>query len=125
MSQISGTKRLSLNCLISAVIGAAWYCVLGLLIRVVRTIQQGDPFVDANIGRMRAMWILIASAEIFRMIVIFILGVSGGGISGSGEGRFDLIDVRIGTWFLVFVIAVLSEAFRKGAELRRDQELTI
>ena len=35
------------------------------------------------------------------------------------------IDIRLGTWFLVFVIAALAEVFRHGAVLRRDQELTV
>jgi len=40
--------------------------------------------------------------------------------ASSGE-----IDIRIGSWFLVFVIAALSEVFRHGALLRRDQEFTV
>jgi len=35
------------------------------------------------------------------------------------------IDIRLGTWFLVFVLAALAEVFRHGAVLRRDQEFTI
>jgi hypothetical protein len=35
------------------------------------------------------------------------------------------IDIRIGTWFFIFIIAAISEAFRHGAALRAEQELTI
>jgi len=35
------------------------------------------------------------------------------------------LELRPGTWFVVFVIAALAEVFRHGAELRRDAELTI
>jgi len=41
------------------------------------------------------------------------------------EASGATIDIRLGTWFLVFVIAALAEVFRHGAVLRRDQELTV
>lgn len=122
ISALPNTQSLAFACFNSAVIGAAWFFVLDKLIRVVRTIQDGDPFVEDNISRMRWMWILIASAEIFRMMAVFLFGFIAG---DSGEVATMRIDIRIGTWFLVFVIAALSEAFRMGVELRRDQELTI
>lgn len=122
VSALPNTLSLSFACFNSAVIGAAWYFVVDKLIRVVRTIQDGDPFVDANVKRMRIMWILIASAEIFRMISLFILSM----VAGQGGDAVTMrVDIQLGTWFLVFVIAALSEAFRMGVELRRDQELTI
>ena len=52
--------------------------------------------------------------------------------SGDGGHHVQVVapaetgmDIRIGTWFLVLVIAALSEAFRQGAEMRAEQELTI
>jgi len=35
------------------------------------------------------------------------------------------LDIRVGTWFFIFIIAAISEAFRYGAALRAEQELTI
>jgi len=60
------------------------------------------------------MWIIIALAEILRIIIV--------NLSTVGEVTLDL---RPGTWFVVFVVAALAEVFRHGAELRRDAELTI
>lgn len=122
MSALPNTHSLAFACFNSAVIGAAWYFVLSKLMGVVRTIQAGEPFVDENISRMRGMWILIACAEVFRMFAVLFFGFMAG---DAGEPAAMRIDIRIGTWFLVFVIAALSEAFRMGVELRRDQELTI
>jgi len=87
----------------SAVIGAMWFYVLNILRKVVKTLLEGDPFVPENISRLRLIWIIIALAEVLRIITM--------NLSTVGEG--------------VFVIAALAEVFRHGAELRRDAELTI
>lgn len=97
-----------------AVIGAMWFFVLTILRKVVKTLLNGDPFVPENISRLRLMWIVIALAEILRIVIV--------NLSTVGEVTLDL---RPGTWFVVFVIAALAEVFRHGAELRRDAELTI
>ena len=109
--------------LASAVIAVGWFFVLGLLRRVVTTVIHKDPFLPENISRLRTIWIIIAATEIFRMIAMFI-------VSGNVDG--SRLDIRIGTWFFIFIIAAISEAFRhgaalraEGAALRAEQELTI
>lgn len=109
---------LPLTCLVLAVISAAWFWVLHILSKVVNTLIEGDPFVIANINRLRMMWIIIALTEVFRM-VMKVYATSG---IESGDNGWE---IRIGTWFLVFVIATLAEAFRHGAKMRQEQELTI
>lgn len=105
-------------CLGMAIIAGAWFWVLHMLSNVVDTLIEGDPFVPTNINRLRRMWIVIALTEIFRMGIVSFPILS---VSETDEA----FPIRIGTWFLVFVIATLAEAFRYGAALRRDQELTI
>ena len=100
-----------------AIVAIAWFFVLKILRKVVSTVLADAPFVTENISRLRRIWVIIAAAEVFRMAVHFFAS-----LQGSGEGN---IDISIGTWFSVFIIATLAEAFRYGAELRRDQELTI
>jgi len=104
----------SITLLGSAVIGGMWFYVLSILRKVVKTLLEGDPFVPGNISRLRLIWIIIALAEILRIITM--------NLSTIGEVTLDL---RPGTWFVVFVVAALAEVFRHGAELRRDAELTI
>ncbi len=111
----SSEARVSaITCFGSAFIGAMWFFVLNILRKIVKTLLDGDPFVTANISRLRLMWIVIALSEVLRIIVM--------NLSLSGQLTLDL---RPGTWFVVFVIAALAEVFRHGAELRRDAELTI
>ena len=110
-------SQMALMCAGMVIIAAAWFFVLKKLRAVVLTVRDGDPFVPENIKRLRHIWLIIALAEIFRM-VMHAMG------SVQNNGGAD-IDIRLGTWFLVFVIATLAEAFRYGAELRREQELTI
>lgn len=98
----------------AAFIGAIWFFVLRVLRKVVKTLLEGDPFVPDNISRLRLIWIVIAVAEIIRIVIA--------NMATAGELTLDL---RPGTWFVVFVIAALAEVFRHGAELRRDAELTI
>jgi hypothetical protein len=114
----TSASGLAIACFGGAIVAAAWFFVLKLLRKVVGTVIGGDPFVPENISRLRRIWVIIAAAEIFRMAVHWMSSLQG------ADGTAD-IDVRIGTWFLVFVIATLAEAFRYGAEMRREQELTI
>jgi len=53
-------------------------------------------------------------------MIAFTLMGGGGEIDGGPQ-----LDIRLGTWFFIFVIVVISEAFRHGAALRAEQELTI
>ena len=110
-------------CLAGGVIAATWFYVLVLLRRVVVTVIHGDPFLPANVARLRMIWIVIAGSEIFRMLIDGFAGITvqGTGVHASEAG----LDIRIGTWFFIFVIAAISEAFRHGAALRDENELTI
>lgn len=109
------------RCLASAIVAVGWFFVLRWLRHVVRAVIHGDPFLPENVSYLRRIWITIAATEIFRMIAMFIIG----GAAGSHDADVTRLDIRVGTWFLIFIIAAISEAFRHGAALRADQELTI
>ena len=117
-TQINPTTLMS-GCLAGAVVAVGWFFVLKLLRGVVKAVVHGDPFLPENIERLRNIWMIFAVTEIFRMIVFFFMG------DGEGTASGTQIDVRLGTWFFIFVIVVLSEAFRHGAALRAEQELTV
>jgi hypothetical protein len=112
-------QNMAIACLGGALVAAAYVLVINILRKIVGTLLHGDPFIPANISRLRLMWIVIAVTEIIRIIITRMAAVN---LSGGDEVSFD---IRVGTWFLVFVIAALAEVFRHGAELRRDAELTI
>ena len=107
------------RCLVGLVVAVGWFFVLKLLRCVVKAVIHGDPFLPANIARLRNIWIIFAATEVCRMIGIFLMGGPGEAETGSVFG------IRLGTWFFIFVIATISEAFRNGAALRAEQELTI
>ena len=103
---------------------AGYMFVVNMLRKIVRTLIAGDPFVPANISRLRSVWIVLAVFELFRMLSASLLAVEINALNVTDAANAT-IDIRLGTWFLVFVIAALAEVFRHGAVLRRDQEFTI
>ena len=111
----------AVQCLAAAISAVAWFVVLRLLRRVVAAVIHGDPFLPENVSRLRTIWIIIAATEVFRMVATFLMG----GTSDCVDVDVSRLDVRVGTWFFIFIIAAISEAFRHGAALRADQELTI
>ena len=115
---VESTTGLGLAYIGTAMVAAAYFFVVRILNQIVKTLLAGDPFVPENISRLRSIWIIIAAAEILRIIVrVFALP--------TGENGDITLTTSPGTWFLVFVIAALAEVFRHGAELRRDAELTV
>lgn len=106
------------RCLAAAIVMAGWFFVLRLLRKVVRAVIHGDPFLPENIHRLRNIWLIMAATEFFHVLAKFLLGPS-----PNIEGA--IFEINVGTWFFIFVIAAISEAFRHGAALRADQELTI
>jgi hypothetical protein len=108
---------------IGAIIMASAYLYVAFVIKkIVKTTLNGNPFVDANISRLRTTWVVIALVEIFRMILMGFITSSGK--DGTALEGFS-VETNLSAWFLVFVIAAMAEVFRIGLELRRDQELTV
>lgn len=103
------------------IIIAAYLYVALIMRKIVQTTLKGNPFVEANISRLRTTWVVIATTELFKM---FLYGYIKQPTSGEGGGRFSF-ELDLTVWFLVFVIATMAEAFRIGLELKRDQELTV
>lgn len=95
------------------------YLYVAFVVRsIVKTTVNGNPFVTANISRLRKTWIIIIVAEIVRMIATAI-------IKSGADGETAGIETSYQAWFLAFFIAIMAEVFRIGLELRRDQELTV
>lgn len=113
---------MGLAALAGAVVTFAYLFVVNILRKVVRSLRNGDPFIPENISRLRRIWIIIASAEVFRMFCSALLPIL---LRIEGQETENLVDIRLATWFLVFVIMALAEVFRHGAELRQDQKLTV
>jgi len=121
--EMPGTKGLVVFPLTAAILAGAYLYVAIVVRAIVKTTLDGDPFVETNISRLRKTWIVIALAEIFRMLVMNYMPAAPDQ-AGAALNNFAL-DTRLSVWFLVFVIAAMAEVFRIGLELRRDQEFTV
>lgn len=122
----SGAAAPSSGAMLASVIAGAVmaiaYLYVALVVRaIVKTTFNGNPFVPENISRLRKTWVIVALAEIFRMVV------TGLSLKPSTDNFLEgfSIDTQLTAWFLVFVIAIMAEVFRHGLKLQRDQELTV
>lgn len=106
----------------TVIIISAYLFVALIMRKIVQTTLAGNPFVEANISRLRTTWVVIALTELFKMFLFGYIAKSTSGAAGSGQTSYES---NLSVWFLVFVIATMAEAFRIGLELKRDQELTV
>ncbi len=112
------------------VLASAW---LGALLAVVyqlrkifRTLAAGDPFVRENASRIRFIGLVIVCMELFETLLVLgfsyylrtVLDIS----SISLQSDFRLSPEIL---FLGFVFVVIAEVFRRGAEMREEQALTV
>lgn len=104
----------------AAVYVLAFVVILNRLRLVFRTLAVGEPFMEDNVRRLRqigfAMAAVVGLQVCFGPLVALI-------VPGS-DVPTDIGDLIVPI-FSVLVIFVLSEVFREGARLRREQELTI
>lgn len=70
------------------------------------------------------IWIAVAAAEILRLVSAFVMSYLIARDQGTGMGEITF-DLRIYVWFLILALSILSEIFREGARLRREQKLTV
>jgi len=105
----------------------------GLLI--VRRLQSvfasfvaNQPFARDNAGHLRAIWVTLIVIEITRITAwVLMHGLTAVYASATSvtfpSGLDDPIDlVRL---FLIFVVLILAEVFRQGAQLHQETELTV
>ncbi|MDQ3074185.1 MAG: DUF2975 domain-containing protein [Pseudomonadota bacterium] len=105
------------------IILALAFLFLSELLRIVRSVERGDPFVPANADRLRRMaWLNLGI-----QLILFVLA----GISAS-FGNFraalvaeDAFSIATGATLLTLVLFILARVFRVGAEMREELEGTV
>jgi hypothetical protein len=112
-------------------------CVRGALF-IVRRLQAmfasfvaNRPFVRDNAMHLRAIWVTLVVIEITRITALILIH----GLTAAfpvavnvtfPRGFTDLVDLLyLQRWFLIFVVLVLAEVFRQGAQLSEETELTV
>lgn len=111
--------------LLSAVAGLlylGWRFFIHLL-RIVKSVGEGDPFVPANADRLTAMaWLMLAINLIG--IPVAALGVYIAKLADETPENME-IGVDAGGILLILTLFVLARVFRKGTEMRADLEGTV
>ena len=89
--------------------------------RVVATAQAGDPFIVGNVSRIRTVALLT--------IAYFLLTIAHSFVAIAIQTDLDLETVTATLSFTPIVLAVilfaLAEVWRRGVELREEQQLTV
>ncbi len=86
-----------------------------------------QPFARDNAAHLRAIWLTLVVIEITRITAFIVMHGLTAAFASAASVTFprglDPIDpVR---WFVIFVVLILAEVFRQGAQLREDSELTV
>lgn len=97
------------------------YRFLDELLRIVKSVGEGDPFIPANALRLQRMgWLVLA---------IHILAIPAGALAGWISSVTEKIQTN--TSFsanglvLMLVLFILARVFRKGTEMRAELEGTV
>lgn len=105
------------------------YMFIKVLRQIVGSVAQGQAFSHANANRLHMLAIYIFSITLYESIVVAgfcYWALSGFLYLGDGmkpTGIFDVFDMD--QMLIIWVLFVLGEVFRRGAEMTKEQSLTI
>jgi hypothetical protein len=107
--------------LIAALASVPAQILLTALIRILRTVDAGDPFVAANARRLQAIgWALLA-IQLLDAALGFVIG----GIARTGADVATGWSPSIAGWLAVLLVFVLARVFAQGAAMRDELEMTV
>lgn len=91
---------------------------------IVRTVEQGDPFIPENATRLRTMaWLALAI-----QLASVPIGAIAAWIESSTEKMGDIqvtADVSTNGLLLALVLFILARVFKTGAQMREELEGTV
>ena len=91
---------------------------------IVLTVEQGDPFIPDNAGRLRAMaWLALAM-----QLVSIPIAANASWIENAMEKSGDMqvtVDGSANGLLLALVLFILARVFKTGAQMREDLEGTV
>jgi len=91
---------------------------------IVRTVEQGDPFIPANARRLRAMaWLALAIQLASLPIAAVAMWIEN---LTEKVGDMDVTaDISANGLLLVLVLFILARVFKTGSQMREDLEGTV
>ncbi|KHL24860.1 hypothetical protein PK98_13330 [Croceibacterium mercuriale] len=94
------------------------------LLRIVRTVSEGDPFVPANAQRLTHMaWIMLAVEML--TLALAPLAYRIGSLMAEETLASESTDVDLSGIIMVVTLFILARVFRQGAAMRDDLEGTV
>ncbi len=99
-----------------------WF--LRLLLRIIDTVGEGDPFIPENAERLQQMaWISLSTFLL--SIPVGAVAIWVGNIVAEGGGRVDWELDFGGAVLLSVILFILARVFKQGAAMREDLEGTV
>jgi hypothetical protein len=97
------------------------YVILKRLIAIVATVQDGDPFIAVNAGRLQDIARALLAMQVLSLLI--------GGIANMVSGPTTPLDIDAGVsingWLAVLLTFLLARVFAEGTRMRDDLEGTI
>lgn len=104
------------------------FLILHFLRRIVGSISRGEALSTANATRLRWIGFLMIIERAFApgaSVLVSKAALQGLDFTGGNLSVMWFRDFGWGGFMAAWVVVVLSEVFRQGAELKREQSLTI
>lgn len=113
--------------LLAALLLGMVFLALRLLLRIVGTVAEGDPFVPENATRLTRMaWLMLAVQVVQAPIYGLAAWIESVAEPGSGDADIDVaFNIDLSALILVLILFVLARVFAKGAQMRDDLEGTV
>ena len=97
--------------------GLTWW-IINRLRRILLSVNQGDAFEPANVGRLQAVGFSLLGVQAAALLLATVAPLS------IGESSIDY-DLSLGSWMGILVVFILAEVFRQGSAMRDEQMTTV
>lgn len=95
---------------------ASTWWILNRLRRIFLSVNRGDAFELANVGRLQAMGLGLIGVQVSAMILAF---------STPRDVMATDFELDLGAWLGILIVFMLAEVFRQGSSMRDDQQMTV
>ena len=115
-----GGFLVALAALVAAVPGIVFIC--DQLKRILSTLEDGEPFVPENAGRLVRIAIAVALIELARYAIAILAAVL---LQNDPDFNGVKLSINLAAWVAVAALFILSQVFAEGTRLREEEKMTI